>query len=94
MPSLTLKDIPMPLMERLRARAAQEQRSLNREAIRLLEQALEPSGDPARHRQQERDAQLGAWQALAGRWQGSDQETDELVEEIYQARTLGREVVL
>ena len=79
----------MPLMERLRSRAARDQRSLNREAIWLLEHALEPSGDPAWHLQQERRAQLGAWKALAGRWQGSNEETDELVEEIYQARTLG-----
>ena len=40
MPSLTLKDIPIPLMERLRASAATARRSLNREAILLLEQAL------------------------------------------------------
>jgi plasmid stability protein len=94
MPSLTLKDIPMPLMERLRSRAAKDRRSLNREAIWLLEQALEPSGDPALYLRQERDAQLGAWKALAGRWQGSNEETDELVEDIYRTRTLGRDVVL
>ncbi len=94
MPSLTLKDIPIPLMERLRARAAREQRSLNREAIRLLEQALEPSGDPALHLRQECDAQLGAWRALAGRWQGTNKEIDELVQGIYQSRTRGREIEL
>ena len=56
MPSLALKDIPMRLMERLRSRAAKDRRSLNREAIWLLEQALEPSGDPALYLRQERDA--------------------------------------
>jgi len=94
MPSLTLKDIPMPLMERLRTRAAREHRSLNREAIRLLEQALDPSGDPALYLKQECDAQLGAWRALAGRWQGTNEETDALVESIYQSRTRGREIEL
>lgn len=84
----------MSLMERLRARAAGEQRSLNREAIRLLEQALEPSGHPALHLRQEREAQLAAWRALAGRWQGADEETDALVENIYQSRTRGREIEL
>ena len=83
MPSLTLKDIPMPLMERLRARAAQDQRSLNREAIRLREQALEPSDNPATHLWQECEAQLGAWRALAGRWQGSDRDLDAVVADIY-----------
>lgn len=94
MPSLTLKDIPMPLMERLRTRAAHDQRSLNREAIWLLEQALAPSDDPAMRLRQECEAQLGVWRALAGRWQGSDQEVDELVADIYQSRTQGREFAL
>lgn len=94
MPSLTLKDIPMPLMERLRVRAAEDQRSLNREAIWLLEQALEPSGDAALHLRQEREAQLAAWQSLAGRWQGTDEETDEVVADIYESRTQGREISL
>lgn len=94
MPSLTLKDIPTPLMERLRTRAAQDQRSLNREAIWLLEQALEPSADPATRLKQETAAQLGAWQALAGRWQGGTQDLDDLVTDIYQSRTQGREFSL
>jgi plasmid stability protein len=46
MPSLTIKDIPTPLMERLRARAARDRRSPNREAIflpgRRWDRALRP----------------------------------------------------
>jgi hypothetical protein len=94
MPSLTLKDIPISLMDRLRSRAVQDQRSLNREAIWLLEQALTPSINPAERLQQETEAQLAAWQVLAGRWQGDRQETDTLVQDIYQARTRGREFSL
>lgn len=94
MPSLTLKDIPIPLMERLRARAAEDQRSLNREAIWLLEQALEPSGRAELHLWREREAQLAAWRELSGRWRGTDEETDDLIEEIYQSRTQGREIAL
>lgn len=94
MPSLTLKDIPTALMERLRTRAAQDQRSLNREAIWLLEQALAPSGDPATQLRQECEDQLGAWRALAGHWQGGADEVDDLVADIYRSRTLGRETVL
>lgn len=93
-PSLTLKDIPAPLLERLRRRAAHDQRSLNREAIWLLEQALAQSVDSATQAMQQREAQLAAWHTLAGRWQGSPEETDALVETIYQSRTQGRDVVL
>ena len=42
MASLTLKGIPKPLMDELRHRAKQERRSLNQQAILLLEQALQP----------------------------------------------------
>lgn len=41
MASLTLKSIPESLMEQLRSRAERERRSLNQQAILLLEQALE-----------------------------------------------------
>lgn len=41
MPSLTLKGIPDDLMARLRQRADAERRSLNQQAIRLLETALD-----------------------------------------------------
>ena len=98
MPSLTLKDIPQPLMERLRARASRDRRSLNRETIWLLEQVLDgsfdPGSDPASEVRLERDAQLATWQSLAGRWQGSDAEVDNLIGDIYQSRTQGRDVVL
>ena len=46
MPSLTLKGLPDDLLDRLRARAEGQRRSLNQEAIRILETALrtpEPS---------------------------------------------------
>ena len=41
MPSLTLKKIPDDVMERLRNLAEQERRSLNQQAILLLERALQ-----------------------------------------------------
>ncbi len=50
MPSLTLKGIPDRVMDRLRQRADDERRSLNQQAIRLLEMALDdarPSFDDA-----------------------------------------------
>jgi plasmid stability protein len=40
MASLTLKDIPPDLLERLRARAKEERRSLSAEAITILERQL------------------------------------------------------
>jgi plasmid stability protein len=43
MPSLTLKRVPDEIHERLKERAERHRRSMNSEAIRILERALMPS---------------------------------------------------
>jgi plasmid stability protein len=43
MATLTLKNVPDDLHRRLKARAERNHRSLNREAIRCLEAAVEPA---------------------------------------------------
>lgn len=46
MPTITLKNVPDELHRRLKERAARNDRSLNREAIRCLEAAIaEPADD-------------------------------------------------
>ncbi|MEM6337685.1 MAG: Arc family DNA-binding protein [Bacteroidota bacterium] len=40
MPSLTLKGIPEDVLDKLRRRAEEERRSLNQQAIRILEEAV------------------------------------------------------
>jgi plasmid stability protein len=42
MPTMTLKNIPEPLYERLKQAAALHRRSLNSEILYCLEEALEP----------------------------------------------------
>jgi hypothetical protein len=91
MASITIKNIPDPLLARLRALAADDARSLNKELIHLLEEAV-------RHRQSAESGeslgalarrQAAAWRALRGRWE-SHEEGDALMD----ARTPGREVDL
>jgi plasmid stability protein len=45
-PSITLKDIPEELHQRLKTSAARHHRSINREAVALLEEALMPAREP------------------------------------------------
>jgi plasmid stability protein len=92
MASITLDDVPDNLLERLRARADEEHRSLAQQALYLLESVLTakptsstPPGEVA--------AQVRAWRELSGRWE-SDKTIDEDVAEIYETRTPGREIEL
>lgn len=93
MASVTIKNIPDDLLERLRRQAAAARRSINQQILRLLEQAL--ATEPTDHRQlrSEIDAQVRAWEALAGKW-GSEEPVEEEIGRIYAARTEGRKVDL
>jgi plasmid stability protein len=90
MASLTLKNMPDDLLGRLRDRARVDRRSLTQEAFVLLESALD-AGEERLAR--DVDAQVEAWQALAGRWR-SDRTSAEEIADIVAARTEGREVHL
>ncbi len=89
MSSITLKDVPEDLLVRLRSAAARERRSLNQQALVLIEGGL-----AARETAEERaQRQVQAWQTLAGAWV-SDRAFDEEVADLYAARTQGRDVDL
>ena len=89
MSSITLKDVPEELLARLRAAAARERRSLNQEALVLLDGGL-AAQETAEERAQR---QVAAWRALAGAWE-SDRAFEDEVADLYAARTSGRDVDL
>ncbi|MEM9557633.1 MAG: Arc family DNA-binding protein [Acidobacteriota bacterium] len=84
MASFTLKNLPPELLERLRERAADERRSVNQQAIHMLEQALERP-DPIL----EARIQADAWHRLAGLWL-DERPVREEIAAIYAARSGGR----
>jgi len=92
MASITLKDIPEPLLERVRHRARSERRSLTQEIYCLLEAALQRPAQGS-GRRDEANVQAEAWARLAGRWQ-SDLPVDEEIDRILSGRTKGRAVSL
>jgi len=89
MPSLTIRNVPEELLERLRARAEADRRSLTQEVIHLLENALRAGGATT----SAADAQADAWAALGGRWQ-SDESKRREISSIYRKRTRGRKIDL
>lgn len=92
MPSLTLKNVPEPLLRALRRAAEGNRRSLNQQAIHLLSAALvgsataAPGGTDVTH-------QLSAWRRLAGKWE-SDLDPDEEGRRLVAGRSRGRKVAL
>ncbi len=91
MSSITFKNIPPELIERLKRRARQRRRSLTQEVLWLLEEAIGmPPPSPERDRVA---AQVEAWRRLAGRW-ADEQPVNEDVDQLYKARTNGRDVDL
>ena len=87
MASLTLKDIPPDLLERLRARAKAERRSLSAEAITVLDTALKEDYRTPEERERTRRIWAGLAESAKGLF-------DWDVEAIYAARTYGRDVEL
>jgi hypothetical protein len=83
MPSITLKDIPEELLDRLREAASRERRSIAQQALLLIEGGLD-RGDTAETRA---ERQVTAWKALMGRWRSRRSMRAE-VKEIYGARTI------
>jgi plasmid stability protein len=68
MPTLTLKNVPEELHRRLKARAERNHRSLNREAIRLLEAAVATPQASVRDEAWEQAQALRARLAEEGVW--------------------------
>ena len=94
MASLTIRHVPDEVLEKLRARARADRRTLDSEVIHLLGVALATGdGGTASDQAEAGRAQVEAWRRLAGRWQ-SDVDSHEEIESLYAARTRGRIVEL
>ena len=94
MASITIKNIPDTLLARLREQAGRQNRSMNREIIRLLDMSLSAEmSRPLEYHRSLANAQARAWSRLGGRWI-SDLPVEDEIARIYSARTGGREIVL
>lgn len=81
MPTITIRGVPVELLERLRQRAKEDRRSLTQQVIYLVERALQDELlSPA--------AQAKRWNGM-NRWRSRRKAKDEIAE-IYKARTRGR----
>ncbi len=97
MASLTLRDIPDEVMETIKVLSKRERRSLNKEFIVVVERGLRSSLEDAGHMAAKqhipRSLQDDLWTDLCGKWEDT-RSTKEIVSDIRDQRTLGREVRL
>jgi plasmid stability protein len=93
MPSLTIRNIPEETLDRLRAEATRDHRSVNSQVLKLLEDGLEPNDGVEIIETMSREAQLAVWESLCGTWEDT-RTASEIVADIRSLRTMGREVDL
>ena len=96
MASLTLRDIPGEMLDRIRALSERERRSLNKQFLVIAEDGLKTHTaalDRGRECGPSPSLQLALWRDIAGKWE-DERSTDEIVADIRRHRTAGREVRL
>ena len=93
--NLTIRNIPDDVINKIRTISQMEKRSLNNEILLVLERGIQ---EEVRHffnikRNISKNVQINIWRRLSKEWQ-DDRTTDEIIDDIYNSRTLGREFQL
>jgi plasmid stability protein len=95
MKSITVRNIPDELLDRLRTLSVVEKRSLNNEMLIVLEKGLaKESEDKTNFKNHlSMETQIKIWQNLSGQWK-DNRSTDEIIGDIIGSRSEGRSVDL
>jgi len=95
MKSITVRNIPDELLDRLRTLSVIEKRSLNNEILVVLEKGLAKESEYTTNFKNHlsMETQIKIWQNLSGQWQ-DNRSTDEIIRDIIESRSEGRSVDL
>jgi plasmid stability protein len=95
MASITVRNIPDDVLERIRSLSSIDRRSLNNEILVLLERGAfsEFEEKLLKRKYLSKSTQMEMWKRLVGTWEDS-RSTQEIIDDIYSSRTAGREVEL
>lgn len=95
MPSITIRGLDDHVLQRIRALAQTERRSVNGELLTLIDRALqvEHAEQSRRAAAVSKETQLRMWRSIAGWWE-DDRSTERIIADIYDHRTPGRDVSL
>jgi len=95
MKSITVRNIPDKLIDRLRTLSVLEKRSLNNEILIVLEKGLAKESEYKTNFKNHlsMDTQIKIWQNLCGQWK-DNRSTDKIIGDIIDSRSEGRSVDL
>jgi plasmid stability protein len=95
MKSITVRNIPDELLDRLRTLSVIEKRSLNNEILIVLEKGLAKESEYKTNFKNHlsMETQIKLWQNLSGQWK-DNRSTDEIIRNIIESRSEGRSVDL
>jgi len=93
--NITIRNIPDDIVTKIKTISEMEKRSLNSEILMVLEKGMQ---EEIKNRFKiknhiSKSSQINIWKKLSNSWQ-DDRSTQEITEDIYQNRTLGREFEL
>ena len=96
MASMTVRDIPVEVLDRIRVLSGRERRILNKQFLVIVEDGLR-THTAALERSREYgptpSVQVALWRDIAGKWE-DERSAAEIVADIRRHRTMGREVRL
>jgi len=93
--NITVRNIPEEIVRKIRALSQMGKRSLNNEILLLLERGVQEEVNHLTKTKKNisKETQLNIWKKLANEWD-DERSTQEIINDIYENRTLGREVNL
>ena len=93
--NITVRNIPDEIIRKIRTLSQMSKRSLNNEILLLLERSVQE--EIIYHSEQKKniskETQINLWKKLTNQWD-DNRSTKEIIEDIYNNRTLGREIEL
>jgi hypothetical protein len=93
--NITIRNIPDDLFEKIRRLSSVEKRSINSELLLIIERgtSVEMAEIMAKANHIPKSIQINLWRSLSKGWKDS-RSTEKIIDEIYSARTTGREFEL
>lgn len=93
MSNLTIRNIPNEMMNKIKTLSEIQKRSMNSEILFILEKGLLFENSQKSDKLLSKDTQVKIWNKLSGKWKDK-RKTSEIINDIYSARSKGREFSL